>query len=270
MSETALARSSPCSCSTPRSSAPPSSRSRVPTRSATSPRSHQGLNARLSEAKAFYGGFAALLVVAGTVAIIPGAPLGVITLAVQALCGLMLPSTTIIVLMLANDAELMGPWKNGRWLNIVAVIIVAVLVVLSLTLMISTLFTSIDVLALLEILGFVAVIGLAVGLPMGLRRMAPTRVYDIDKRDWRTPRLALLAPMPTSKARRGTDALAERLSFRGRHIARRANHSTFNLVVSRHDVSAHPRLRARSSRRRSLLRWRRERALRRHWGIAWC
>jgi hypothetical protein len=32
--------------------------------------------------------------------------------------------------------------------------------------------------------------------------MAPRRVYDIDKRDWRTPRLALLAPMPTSKARR--------------------------------------------------------------------
>ncbi len=164
--------------------------------------SHQGLNARLTEAKAFYGGFAALLVVAGTVAIIPGAPLGVITLAVQALCGLMLPSTTIIVLMLANDAELMGPWKNGRWLNVVAVIIVVVLVVLSLTLMISTLFTSIDVLALLEVLGAVAVIGLVVGLPMGLRRMAPARVYNLDKRDWRTPRLALLAPMPTSKARR--------------------------------------------------------------------
>jgi Mn2+/Fe2+ NRAMP family transporter len=164
--------------------------------------SHQGLNARLGEAKAFYGGFAALLIVAGTVAIIPGAPLGVITLAVQALCGLMLPSTTIIVLMLANDAELMGPWKNGRWLNVVAVIIVAVLVVLSLSLMISTLFTSIDVLVLLEILGSVVVVGLAVGLPIGLHRMAPRRVYDIDKRDWRTPRLALLAPMPTSKARR--------------------------------------------------------------------
>jgi NRAMP (natural resistance-associated macrophage protein)-like metal ion transporter len=163
---------------------------------------HQGLNARLTEAKAFYGGFAALLVVAGTVAIIPGAPLGVITLAVQALCGLMLPSTTIIVLMLANDAELMGPWKNSRWLNVVAVVIVVALVVLSLALMISTLFTSIDVLFMLEVLACVAVLGLAVGLPIGLRRMAPPRTYDIDKRDWRTPRLALLAPMPTSKARR--------------------------------------------------------------------
>lgn len=164
--------------------------------------SHQGLNARLSEAKAFYGGFAVLLVAAGTVAVIPGAPLGVITLAVQALCGLMLPSTTVIVLMLANDAELMGPWKNGRWLNVVSVVMITVLVVLSLTLMVSTLFTTIDVLALLEVLAVVAVMGLAVGLPIGLRRMAPTRTYLIDKRDWRTPRLALLAPMPTSKARR--------------------------------------------------------------------
>ena len=65
--------------------------------------------------KGFLRRIRGLLVVAGTVAIIPGAPLGVITLAVQALCGLMLPSTTIIVLMLANDAELMGPWKNSRW-----------------------------------------------------------------------------------------------------------------------------------------------------------
>ena len=93
-----------------------------------------------------------LLVLAGTVAVVPGAPLGVITLAVQALCGLMLPSTTIIVLMLANDRELMGPWKNGRILNVVAVFMVVVLVVLSLTLMISTLFTGVHVLRLLEVL----------------------------------------------------------------------------------------------------------------------
>jgi NRAMP (natural resistance-associated macrophage protein)-like metal ion transporter len=162
---------------------------------------HQGLNARIKEAKGFYGGFAALLAAAGVVAIIPGAPLGIITLAVQALCGLMLPSTTIIVLLLANDREIMGPWKNGRLLNILAVVIVAALIVLSLTLMISTLFTSVDVLRLLVVLAGVAVVGLAVGLPIGLRRAEPPRHYDGDKRDWRTPRLTLLAPMPSSRAR---------------------------------------------------------------------
>ena len=163
--------------------------------------SHQGLNARLSEAKAFYGGFGVLLILAGTVAVIPGAPLGVITLAVQALCGLMLPSTTIIVLMLANDRELMGPWKNGRILNVVAVFMVVVLVVLSFTLMISTLFTSVPVLRLLEVLAAIGALGLLVGLPMAWRRWQPPAQYNVDKRDWRTPRLALLAPMPKSRAR---------------------------------------------------------------------
>jgi NRAMP (natural resistance-associated macrophage protein)-like metal ion transporter len=162
---------------------------------------HQGLNARLWEAKAFYGGFAVLLVMAGTVAVVPGAPLGVITLAVQALCGLMLPSTTIIVLMLANDRELMGPWKNGRLLNVVAVFMVVVLVVLSFTLMISTLFTSVPVLKLLVVLAAIGAIGLLIGLPMAWRRWQPPARYDIDKRDWRTPRLTLLAPIPKSRAR---------------------------------------------------------------------
>ncbi|MGH3733867.1 MAG: NRAMP family divalent metal transporter [Acidimicrobiales bacterium] len=163
--------------------------------------SHQGLNARLSEAKGFYGGFGALLILAGTVAVVPGAPLGVITLAVQALCGLMLPSTTIIVLMLANDRELMGPWKNGRLLNVVAVFMVVVLVVLSFTLMISTLFTSIPVLRLLEVLAIVGALGLVVGLPMAWRRWQAPSHYEIDRRDWRTPRLTLLAPLPKSRAR---------------------------------------------------------------------
>ena len=164
--------------------------------------SHKGLNAPLREAKGFYGGFLLLLVLAGTVALIPGAPLGLITLAVQAICGLMLPSTTIIVLLLCNDREVMGPWVNSKWLNIVAVIIVTALVVLSFTLMISTLFTSVHVVALLEVLAAVAGVGLLIGLPIGLRRVAPSVVYDIDKRDWRTPRLTLLAPMPSSSARR--------------------------------------------------------------------
>jgi len=164
--------------------------------------STQGLNARFRDAKAFYGVFALLLAVAGTVAVLPRAPLGLITLAVQAICGLMLPSTTITVLLLCNDRALMGPWVNAKWLNAIAVIIVTVLIVLSITMMISTLFTSINVIALLEWLASVSVVALIVGLPFGLKKMAPPPTVDMDRRDWRTPRLTLLAPMPTSPARR--------------------------------------------------------------------
>jgi hypothetical protein len=74
--------------------------------------------------------------------------------------------------------------------------------VLSITMMVSTLFTSVNVVALLVALAAVAAIGLVIGLPIGLRRAGAKVAYDIDKRDWRTPRLTLLAPSPTSLARR--------------------------------------------------------------------
>ena len=162
----------------------------------------QSLGSRVRDAKAFYGTFAALLMVAGTVTLLPGAPLGLITLAVQAMCGLMLPSTTVFVLLLCNDREVLGPWVNSRLMNIVATLIVSILAVLSVTMMISTLFTAVNVVRLLEILTLAAVIGLAVGLPRVARGTGPTATFTGDRREWRMPRLALLAPPPTSLGRR--------------------------------------------------------------------
>ena len=72
--------------------------------------------------------------------LIPGAPLGVITEAVQALCGIVLPMTTLFLLMLCNDREVLGPWANGPWLKAFASVIVGVLVLLSLVLTVTTLF----------------------------------------------------------------------------------------------------------------------------------
>lgn len=162
----------------------------------------QGLNTPLKEAKGFYGVFAGLLAVAGVVTLLPGAPLGLITLAVQAMCGLMLPSTTIFVLLLANDKETLGPWVNSRWLNTIAVVIVTVLAVLSVVMMVSTLFPSTPVLPLLEWLSGIAGAGLLLGVPIGLRRMGPRETYVGDKLDWRMPRQALLTPAPRTRARK--------------------------------------------------------------------
>ena len=162
----------------------------------------QGLNTPLKEAKGVYGVVAGLLVVAGIVTLIPSAPLGLITLAVQAMCGLMLPSTTIFVLLLANDKETLGPWVNSRALNALAVVIVAILAVLSVVMMVSTLFPSAPVLPLLEWLGAFALVGLLVGLPIGLKRMGPREAFGVDKLDWRMPRQALLSPAPRTRARK--------------------------------------------------------------------
>ena len=56
----------------------------------------------------------------------PPAPLGLITTAVQALAGVLLPSATVFLVLLCNDKEVLGPWVNGLWLNILAGLIVSV------------------------------------------------------------------------------------------------------------------------------------------------
>jgi hypothetical protein len=167
-----------------------------------SPRFTQGLNVRLRDAKGFYSVFGGLLAVAGIVVLLPHAPLGLITLAVQAMCGLMLPSTSIFVLLMANDREALGPWVNARWLNAVAVVIIAILVVLSVTMMVSTLFTSVNVVAMLEWSGAIVGVGVAIGLPIGLRRQGARVPLDVDRLDWRMPRLALLEQPKRSRGRR--------------------------------------------------------------------
>src|SRR5205823_6587330 len=91
--------------------------------------SRGSLHRKFSEEKGFYTMFGALIVVAAGIVLIPGAPLGVITEAVQALCGILLPMTTLFLLMLCNDREVLGPWANPPWLKALASVGGAVLAV---------------------------------------------------------------------------------------------------------------------------------------------
>ena len=50
--------------------------------------------------------------IAAAIVLIPGAPLGTITTAVQALAGVLLPSATVFLLLLCNDKAVLGPWTN--------------------------------------------------------------------------------------------------------------------------------------------------------------
>jgi hypothetical protein len=97
---------------------------------------------------------------------------------------------------------MLGPWVNARWLNLLAAVIIVVLAVLSIVLMLSTVFPSIDVVRALTFVGGAGALGLVVGVPICWRRAGPRPVYDGDRRDWRTPRLALATPPVTSRARR--------------------------------------------------------------------
>src|SRR5437588_11669149 len=105
------------------------------------------LHRRFSEAKGFYAVFILLILAAAGVVLIPGAPLGLITEAVQALCGILLPMTTLFLLMLCNDREVLGPWTNPPWLKAFAGSAVGALILLSLLLTLTTLFPKIDIAA---------------------------------------------------------------------------------------------------------------------------
>ncbi len=115
------------------------------------------------DAKVFYGSYAAMLVAAGAIVLIPNAPLGLLTTAVQALAGILLPSATVFLLLLCNDRAVLGPWVNKPWLNAVGAAIVGVLVMLSLILAATTLFPDLNAPLLTLVLGVILLVSLAGG-----------------------------------------------------------------------------------------------------------
>ncbi|MDA8301758.1 MAG: divalent metal cation transporter [Actinomycetota bacterium] len=179
---------------------------------------HHSLHRRFSEAKGFYASFAGLVAVAAGIVLIPGAPLGTITLAVQALAGVLLPSASVFLLLLCNDREVLGPWVNRPWLNAVASLIIGVLLVMSLILVVSTALPGVNVATLSAVLGVALAVALgAAGVYFGLRRperAAPERAAPEgaaavgaaappppERATWRMKPLALLGRPPWSRSR---------------------------------------------------------------------
>jgi len=166
------------------------------------------LHRSIGEAKFFYASFAAMVLLAGAIVLIPHAPLGLITTAVQALAGILLPSATVFLLLLCNDKAVLGPWVNRPWLNIVAGLIVSILFVLSLILMVTTVFTTVDVVRLFEVLFMVMLAGFAVVSVLYWRsvaaRPATPEMPHERRMSWRMPPVAVLAPPRPSRARTAT------------------------------------------------------------------
>src|SRR6516164_8239093 len=88
---------------------------------------HRGVR----QAKGFYAIYAALIVVAAAIVLIPHAPLGLIIEGVQALAGVLLPAATVFLLMLCNDRAILGPWVNSRRTNTFTSVVITVLIALS-------------------------------------------------------------------------------------------------------------------------------------------
>ncbi|OBG69110.1 Nramp family divalent metal transporter [Mycobacterium sp. E3339] len=168
------------------------------------------LHRGFADAKQFYFSYTAMVVVAAAIVLIPGAPLGLITTAVQALAGLLLPSASVFLLLLCNDREVLGPWVNRPWLNWVAGLIVGTLLLLSGILMTTTLFRDLNVVAVAGYLALALAILAAAAVPvlrwMSRRQPAapaarlPAR--GVDRNTWRMPPLTLLEPVTWSPGTR--------------------------------------------------------------------
>jgi len=146
-------------------------------------------------AKGFYAVYAGLVLVAAVIVLIPGSPLGLLTMGVQALAGVLLPSASVYLLMLCNDREVLGPWANGRRTNAFTSLVVGVLVALSLVLTASVVFPDITAGAIFDILGASGAAGLLLaGVRLWRRRGQLVEPIDrTGKEDWRMPPLETLA-----------------------------------------------------------------------------
>jgi Mn2+/Fe2+ NRAMP family transporter len=172
------------------------------------------LHRKATDAAGFYAVYAGLIAVAACLVLFGNdALLGLLTNAVQTLAGVLLPSATVFLLLLCNDKAVLGPWVNGRWLNLFTGAVIWVLVMLSMVLTAATVFTGLSGETILAILGGGSVIGIAgfgaftLAASGGFRRSTPNApVLQAHLRalrmTWRMPPLAALPPSGLSFGKR--------------------------------------------------------------------
>jgi len=162
------------------------------------------LHRKWRDAPAFYGSYVAAVSMGAAVVLIPGAPLGIVTTSVQALAGVLLPSAVVFLLLLCNDREVLGPWTNPRWLNMIGVSVVTVLIVLSGTLTVTTVFPHADPALVASIVAAMGVVALGLwGYALWSARHEPVAEADTpwQQATWTMPWSERIGPPGATRAR---------------------------------------------------------------------
>ena len=149
------------------------------------------LHRKPRDAKAFYAVYGGLVALAAALVLTPRVPLGLLTNAVQALAGVLLPSATVFLLLLCNDEAVLGPWVNRRGLNVFTGAVIAVLVMLSITLTASVLFPDMGETTLVALLGGGMVFTLAIAAALLVIRRSDRKIWtdSFGRMVWRMPPL---------------------------------------------------------------------------------
>ena len=100
------------------------------------------LNNKIKEAGWFYAFYFFTLITAGLVVLIPKAPLILITLFVQVIAVTLLPAALVFLILLLNNEEIMGKYKNTLSQNIINITIVVLIIILSTLYGLSALFPT--------------------------------------------------------------------------------------------------------------------------------
>ncbi|MEX3929466.1 Nramp family divalent metal transporter [Paraburkholderia sp. BR10936] len=172
------------------------------------------LHRSVASAKGFYLVYFGIVAASAALVLIPGSPLGLLTLAVQTLAGVLLPSATVFLLLLCNDRAVLGPWANSTKVNLFTGAVIWVLVLLSIILTASVMYPDISGETILEVLvdgTLLAIVGYAVTIGMRRLRREPAdgdgdasmQVYPVGARyTWRMPPLEELPPANLTLAKR--------------------------------------------------------------------
>jgi Mn2+/Fe2+ NRAMP family transporter len=152
------------------------------------------LHRRPTDALGFYVVYAGLILVAAALVLLGSdGLLGLLTNAVQTLAGVLLPSATVFLLLLCNDKAVLGPWVNGKWLNLFTGAVVWVLVMLSVILTAATVFPDPSGEAIVAVLGGGALLGIlgfaAFSLLRGKRDEIAAPRSRAARANWRMPPL---------------------------------------------------------------------------------
>jgi Mn2+/Fe2+ NRAMP family transporter len=94
----------------------------------------RGLDQKRRDAPVFYGLLLAVIGLSSFFVLIPGLPLFRIMLLSQTLNAVILPVLLVLILILANDREIMGVWVNKRYQNIFSIFLTIVIAVISIAL----------------------------------------------------------------------------------------------------------------------------------------
>jgi hypothetical protein len=133
--------------------------------------------------------------------LVPHVPLGALVTGSQALAAILLPSATVLLLLLGNDAEILGPWVNPAWLNALGTVVVSAMLGLSTAVVAHAVVPDAELAVGAVTFAVLLVVGLAAVVVEHVRRPR-TAMTRAERLSWTMPPLDRIAPPRRSRARR--------------------------------------------------------------------